>query len=68
VSESRPLFVVGAEPDGEGVLIDGAAHSHVSARRILHNGGSSHRCYSEETTGEVGSRDRAFRSAAECGG
>ena len=46
VSDAGPFGVVVADADGEGVLIDGAAHTHVSARGILHNGGSCHGGYS----------------------
>lgn len=68
VSEPSPFIVISAKPCGKGILVDGAAHSHVGARCILHNGGSGHRSYSGETAGEVGSRERAFREAAEDSG
>ena len=65
--ETAPFGVICAEPCGERILVDGAAHSHVSARRILHNGGSWHRCYSGETADEFESLEGAFREAAEDG-
>jgi len=64
VSEPSPFVVIGAKTCGEGILVHGAAHSHVGARCILHNGGSGHRGYSGDA-GEVGSREGAFREAAE---
>ena len=42
VPESSPFGVVAADANSECVLIDGAAHTHVSARSILHNGGTCH--------------------------
>jgi hypothetical protein len=42
VPESSPFGEVAADANSECVLIDGAAHTHVSARSILHNGGTCH--------------------------
>jgi hypothetical protein len=42
VSDACPFVVVVADTNCEGILIDSAAHTHVGARGVLHNGGTCH--------------------------
>ena len=42
VSDAGPFVVVVADANGECILIDSAAHTHVGARGVLHNGGNCH--------------------------